>query len=217
MLVQTYHKIQSLYKRDNRGKFTDEFAEPWISRAYQNNELFVGYEKIDGTNIRVCYDGTLDFRGRTDKTQTPQFLIDALEAMWQPKVEQLKEMFDYTPLIFVGEGFGERIQKGGGNYGPPSFIGFDIINEESGLYVPKEFALSVFQQLGIPTVPKVGDHTLETWESIVAPGIVSNFGDFESEGVVVIPKIESYQYEYGETVNPKLFRRILKLKTKDYC
>ena len=64
-MLQTYHKIETLFERDEKtkklinGKFRDETIE------FLKDNTWVFTEKVDGTNIRVYWDGhRVQFAGR---------------------------------------------------------------------------------------------------------------------------------------------------------
>ena len=71
--MQPYHKINSVYKRDEKGKFTKEFSIPEFEYLFHN--IWIGTEKIDGTNIRIGWDGeNVTIGGRMQKAQLPVHL-----------------------------------------------------------------------------------------------------------------------------------------------
>lgn len=97
-------------------------------------------EKIDGTNVRIILSQrheTMDvdevpvprlrFAGRTDAAQMPPSLLAMLQERFP--VEKIVAAFDPgTTAIIFGEGYGPKIQKGGGNYSPAvSFRVFDVV------------------------------------------------------------------------------------------
>lgn len=77
--MEEYHKIQTIYKRDEKTKKIQEgeFADKTIE--FLKDNLWQFTEKIDGTNIRVCWDGhKVKFYGRTDDGQLPSILTNRL-------------------------------------------------------------------------------------------------------------------------------------------
>ena len=80
--MEKYPKIQSVFKRDminNPSKLiinqftTEEFD-------YLKDNIWIGTEKIDGTNIRVIWDGKyVTFRGRTDAAILHDRIIKMLQ------------------------------------------------------------------------------------------------------------------------------------------
>ena len=84
--MKPYHKIKTVFKRDPATKFRtllwNQYACPKFALLRNCEWLFT--EKIDGTNIRVHWDGTkVRFGGRTINAQIPTFLLDVLMNMWE--------------------------------------------------------------------------------------------------------------------------------------
>lgn len=200
-----YHKIQSLYKRGDKGEFLETWSRPeW---PYLADNEWIWTEKVDGTNIRVLSDGeTVTFGGRTDNAQTPMTLVTRLHELFlrTPAMNEFCAQVD-GPFVLYGEGFGAGIQKGGG-YGPVDFVLFDVTI--GGLVLDRENVEDIAKRLGIQVVPVIGRGDLSEAEAFVKNGFNSTWGDFPAEGIVVRPSVE-LQTRRGERV-------ILKLKTRDY-
>ena len=93
--MKTYHKIDSLFKRDpdNHYKtFTNEYARPEFE--FLNELPWQATEKVDGTNIRISQH---EMGGRTENSQIPTFLLPILTAI--QKTLQESELPDETILI----------------------------------------------------------------------------------------------------------------------
>ena len=105
MMIE-YNKIETLWKRDMEGTkklLEGEFRNPTVEFLKDNIWQFT--EKVDGTNIRVYWDGhTVSFGGRTERAQIPTQLLDYLLATFKTnEAEQIfEEKFGETPLIFFG-------------------------------------------------------------------------------------------------------------------
>lgn len=85
--MKEYHKIQTVFLRDPTTKFKTllegEFALPEFK--YLANNKWVFTEKVDGTNIRVMFDGQqITFGGKTDDAQIPAFLVTRLQDAFLP-------------------------------------------------------------------------------------------------------------------------------------
>lgn len=112
-------------------------------------------EKIHGMNTRVTYDPLIPpyvrYSGRTDDAQIPARLVDYLRAVFTP--EALSEAFpDITdPVILYGEGYGAKINSGGGYRADIAFRLFDVYIKPWWLE-PHNIA-DVARKLGIKTVP----------------------------------------------------------------
>lgn len=201
--MNEYHKINGLYKRDNKGFcIKDELSCPEFSYLY--HEPWLWTEKVDGTNIRLHFSAD-GFRigGRTDNAQIPSFLLDRLQTIAENAPELDGE------ITLYGEGYGAKIQKGGGNYKSDGvdFVLFDVYC--GGYWLQREDVEKVAESFGIAVVPIVeANCTIEDMEEAVACGIPSTWGDFEAEGVVGVPKVQLFD-RYGKRI-------ITKLKTKDY-
>src|SRR3979490_847427 len=136
MFGPEYPKIQTAFKRAERGLIIlGDWSTPEI--AYLSDKLWDWTEKVDGTNIRLHWDGIkMMVGGRTDDAQIPTFLVAAIQS-WNLE-EKLATVFgveDKTNITLYGEGYGPKIQKGGGNYrSDAGFILFDvlIIDKETG-------------------------------------------------------------------------------------
>lgn len=91
-----YHKIQSVYMRDPDNKFKTFIEGNWSipEFEYLQDNQWVFTEKVDGTNIRVIFDGdNIYYGGRTDRAQIPTDLVNALNEMFLPKLNLFKAKF----------------------------------------------------------------------------------------------------------------------------
>lgn len=188
--MEKYHKIQSIYKRDDRGRFLmGEYATPEL--AYLAELQWEWTEKVDGTNIRIGLelgvDGHLRYRvgGRTERAQIPVALLDAIAALGlEPKI---RAAFSEGPGCLYGEGYGPRIQKGGKYRDDPSFVLFDVMVGD--WWLKREDVENVATTLGIDVVPLLGHGTIPEAISQVKGGLISQWGDFEAEGIVARPMV----------------------------
>ena len=206
--MNEYHKIQTVYKRDpdNRLKtlLIGEYALPEFAYLRENQWLFT--EKVDGTNVRVMLKagGGLWFGGKTDNAQIPPQLFESLMNMFN--VNQMREHFPDGVCLY-GEGYGAKIQKGGGNYRPDqSFVLFDV--KVDGWWLLREDVEDVAQKLGIDVVPTIGHGSLDGMVAIARGGLKSAWGDFQAEGVVARPATE-LRTRRGDRI-------ITKIKCKDF-
>lgn len=206
--MKEYHKIDSVYKRDPSGKrmLFGDFARQEFALL---KDIEWGWtEKIDGTNIRVMWDGaSVKFGGKSDDAQMPVFLLYQLEKMFNRAIMNTALK---GPACLYGEGFGAKIQKGGGDYIPDgvSFILFDVLVGET--FLTREAVSDIAAQLGCGVVPDVGHGTLEQACSFVKAGfksvIAKNIRD--AEGVVIRPLHE---------LSDRMGKRIItKIKQRDF-
>ena len=203
---QKYHKIMSLFKRNIEGdnKFIiGEWSTPEL--AYLKDKDWQFSEKYDGTNLRIMYDGKdIKYGGRSDNAQIPVELIYKLDELFKSdgKWQVFEELFgtqktsedslSEMSVTLYGEGYGAKIQKGGGNYMSDGkgvdFILFDI--QINGIYLERKNVEDIATKLGIKCVPIIGHGTLEEAIELVKKGFKSTCGDFIAEGIVARPKVE---------------------------
>ncbi len=207
--MEEYHKIQTLFKRDEKtkklieGEFTDRTVEFIKDLKWQFTE------KIDGTNIRVMWDGhKVTFGGRTDKAQIPVDLMNRLVELFGGEAnEQLFEQkFGETEVMLVGEGYGEKIQNGGLYKKGQDFILFDV--KIAGNWQPRESVESIANYFGIDAVPIVLEGTIQEGIDFVKTEPYSKIGMAKAEGVVGRSFIEM-QDRCGN-------RLIVKIKVNDF-
>lgn len=204
--VSEYHKIQTMFKRDEKSKriIEGDWTLPEFEYLAGNQWDFT--EKVDGTNIRIIWDGeAVAFGGRTDKAQIPAPLVAALIEMFP--AEKLKAQFD-GPVVLYGEGYGAKIQKGGGNYrADQSFVLFDV--RVGGWWLQRLDVHDVGYRLEVEVVPSIARGTLANAIKMVRDGLRSQWGAFDAEGIVARPVIE--------LVARSGHRIITKIKTRDFA
>jgi hypothetical protein len=202
-----YHKIVTVWDRDPDNKFKTLLEGQWATPEFKflRNCNWIGTEKVDGTNIRVIWDGnTVTFGGKTDRAQIPANLLNALNAMFTASrlSDDLK-----GPCVLYGEGYGAKIQKGGGNYRPDqSFVLFDV--RAGDVWLDRETVNEIALELDIEVVPELYRGMLDDLIEPVATGFPSSWGDFQAEGLVMRPEVE--------LVNRLGHRIIAKVKCKDF-
>ena len=129
--MNEYHKIQTVYLRDPATNYKTllegQYALPEFE--YLADNQWVWTEKVDGTNIRVMWDGTtITFGGKTDNAQIPAFLVNRLSDTFFPLRDTFSSLWPDGEVCLYGEGYGAKIQKGGGNYRPDQdFVLFDVL------------------------------------------------------------------------------------------
>jgi len=208
--MKEYHKIKTLWKRESKKPckiIVGEYALPEFELL--KDLEWVCTEKIDGTNIRVMWDGDkVKLGGKTERAQLPMHLLDKLNEMFLGEAnEQLFEQtFDCGDVCLYGEGYGAKIQKGGGNYGEVNFVLFDVKVGE--YWLQREDIQDVAKKLGIDVVPIIFKGTLDEVSEFVFYGVTSQWGDFKAEGVIAKPEVE--------LLNRRGKRIITKLKCKDF-
>lgn len=207
--MKKYPKIYGPYNRRTEGPDRNKLIMgAWSRPEFEalQNCLWEFTEQIDGTNIRVHWDGhKVIYGGRTDNAQIPAKLVQALDEMFPE--ELFEQTFEGTPATLYGEGYGAGIQKGGGNYRPDqSFILFDVL--VGGWWLTLSSVDEVARRMGLSTAPYVFVGTLLEGINNVRENRGSFFGDFEREGLVGVPRA-GFLDRAGNRI-------MVKIKSKDF-
>ena len=209
--MKEYHKIETLYERDEKTKklIIGKFRNPTIEFLKDNVWQFT--EKVDGTNIRVYWDGhSVSFGGRTDNAQIPAHLINRLNELFggETNAQMFEQKFGETTVELFGEGYGAKIQSGGGYRDDVDFILFDVLISDN--YQPRESVEDIAKYFGIDVVPIVLEGTLQDGVDYVLNNrnsIVAKNGAL-IEGLVGRTKVETKD-RCGK-------RNIVKIKYRDF-
>ncbi len=191
--MNEYLKIQTMFKRDLGSKHKTIVEGDWSIPEFEflAGNTWVFTEKVDGTNIRVniAPDGAVTFGGRTDAAQIPAHLIARLNERFVVAPQTALAGAFESGAILYGEGYGAKIQKGGGNYRPDAdFVLFDVRVGE--WWLNREDIEDIARKLGLDVVPIIGEGTLLDAARRAKDGIVSHWGAFTAEGIVARPKVE---------------------------
>lgn len=219
--METYHKIQTLFKRDLDGSLTGkkgkmirgEWTTPELCFLANNQWDFS--EKVDGTNIRIGYEDILSgrptgvkFAGRSDNAVIPPALLQYLQETFT--VSLFRDAALDSATLF-GEGYGPKIQGGGKYRNDHSFVLFDV--KIGDFWLDRANVNDVARKLGIDSVPVIGHGTLHDAIDLVSSNgssymMTSTWGDFEAEGIVARPQVPLF--------NRKGERIICKIKAVDF-
>jgi hypothetical protein len=204
-----YPKIMSPFVRHTEGPLRNRLdMGSWARKEFLllKDLPWEWTEKVDGTNVRVIWNGyKVRFGGRTDDAQMPVFLLHALQEMFPE--ELMEQQFGRNPAILFGEGYGAKIQKGGGNYRPdPGFVLFDV--RVGDWWLLREGIVDVSTNLGIDLIPLEFTGSIQDAIAEVTNGWRSNWGDFTAEGLVGKPPMGIMGRD-GD-------RLMIKIKTKDF-
>ena len=159
------------------------------------------------TDIPMGVHFDVKIAGKTDAAQIPPFLLKHLEETYPPEkvLESLglekfihvksweehgwKDISD-IPEVYViyGEGYGAKIQKGGGNYikNGNGFIVFDV--KVDNIWLTVSSRNSIAEKLGAPIVPLIGYFTIDEAVQFVKEGFKSKISenpDYLAEGLVL--------------------------------
>lgn len=231
--METYHKIQTLFKRDMDGSLTGkkgkmlegEWTTPEL--AYLADKEWEFTEKVDGTNIRIGWNTSgvaPSFAGRTNNAVIPAPLAQYLDETFTH--ERFRQAFEQdsngAEVILFGEGYGPKIQGGGKYRDDHSFVLFDV--KIGDFWLDRDNVNDIASKLGIESVPMLGHGTLydgilivrghrhrvkEAHRDFIVQGrFQSQWGDFEAEGIVARPKVPLF--------NRKGERIITKIKAVDF-
>ena len=208
-MLKEYNKIETLFERDLKTKKLIEGKYRNKTIEYLKDLKWQFTEKIDGTNIRIYWDGhKVSYFGRTDKAQIPAELMNRLVELFGGEVNEeiFEQKFGETEVVLVGEGYGEKIQKGGLYRKGQDFILFDVMI--AGNWQPRESVEDIAKTFNIDAVPIVLEGTIQEAVDYVKTKPKSRFGTADSEGVVGRPEME-LQDRTGNRV-------IVKIKVRDF-
>jgi len=211
-MMEEYHKIQTLFKRDvefKKGRIVEELTLPEFEYLYWNE--WVGTEKVDGTNLRIHWQregNVFTIGGRTEYAQIPAPLVQKLNEYIAGFDFDAHFPDDVNEVTLFGEGFGKGIQKVGKQYNSDA-VDFVLFDVKVGEWMLRRFAvIDVAAALGLYVVPEVFHGNLSEAIKLVSAGFQSTFGNLEAEGLVLTPAEPLYTRK-GERI-------ITKLKKKDF-
>ena len=202
-----YPKIDTIWKRDENNKY-NIIEGDYSKIEFSNINKWNITEKIDGTNIRIIYrNGIVSFGGRTDNAQIPATLFEYLQKTFTNDV--MKRAFGDDDAILFGEGYGPKIQKGGGLYRDDvSFVLFDVVIGE--WWMLRDSIEDIASKLNIECVELIGTMSIDEAVEYVKnkPDSILSKNKKEMEGIVA----RSYPLMRFRNGNPIMW----KLKARDY-
>lgn len=208
--MKEYHKIETLFERDTNGTkklIEGAFRNDAVKYLANNDWYFT--EKIDGTNIRIHWNGhKVEFAGRTDRAQIPNHLMDYLITTFgsMEAEEMFEQKFGENDVILFGEGYGAKIQNGGAYRSDVSFILFDI--QIGDTWLKRDSVEDIATAFGIDIVPIIFVGDIKKAVDFVKTKPKSTIGTANMEGVVGRPLIEMKD-RFGKRV-------IVKIKACDF-
>lgn len=206
-----YPKIYGPYKRHVSGPYRNKLIiGDWSNSVFQiTKDLeWIWTEKVDGTNIRIYWDGySVQFGGRTPNAQIPAKLVTVLNEKFTEEI--FEQVFGGTEVLLFGEGYGNSIQKAGINYKADGvdFVLFDM--RIGSFWLLHEDVEDIAHKMGINAVPVVEESTVQyAIDRISNDFICSEWGPFIVEGLVGVLK--------GGLLDRSGRRIQMKIKTIDF-
>lgn len=203
--MKEYHKIVTVWERDPETKFRTLIRGKWALPEfdYLKDLPWQWTEKLDGTNIRVVWDGEkVTVKGKTDNAQLYAPLVEWMQGKFYAGAMQ--RHFS-GPVTLYGEGFGAGIQGGGKYRSDTVMVLFDVY---AGMWLKREDVDEIARKLEIESVRIIGAGPLESAVALAEHGITSIYNGAPAEGLVMRPSVELLDRRGG--------RVITKIKTKDF-
>lgn len=204
-MIIEYPKIDAIFCRNLETKKIEEGNYRDKAFEYLKNIDWEFTEKIDGTNIRIYWDGhKISFYGRTDRAQIPQHLANYLINKFSGNAmeEIFEQEFGEKEVILFGEGYGAKIQNGGDYIqNGVSFALFDVYVNETWLNGDSVYEIA--DKLNIETVPILFKGKLQEGVAFVKTFPMSTIGNAKMEGVVARPLLE-LQNNNGKRIITKI-------------
>lgn len=213
--MYTYTKIETPFKRDIDGTkklIEGDFRSEAVDYLSRNQWFFS--EKIDGCCLGIYWDGyRVNYQGRTERANIPTHLMNRLIEIFgtNEAEEMLEQMFGEREVVLFGEGYGAKIQKGGGNYIPDGcdFILFDVYIPSSDTWLQWDDMTSVADAFNIKHVPLIMTGTIQEAIDFIKTKPVSHINhNHEMEGLVGKPIVDLYDRNHK--------RVMVKIKVKDF-
>lgn len=197
IVMYEYHKIETLFQRDLEGTkklMPDVYRNPAV--AFTKDLKWQWTEKVDGTNIRVFWDGhKVAFGGRTDKASIPAPLVNKLNEYFGGEInaQLFEQTFGEREVFLFGEGYGAKIQSGGDYTDDGKSVDFILFDLKIGAnYQDRESVEKCAETFGLKVVPLVGEGTLDEAVAYIKSHPKSFLGQktHDMEGIVCRPVVE---------------------------
>ncbi len=210
-----YTKIETPFKRDMDGTkklIEGDFRSKAVDYLSRNQWFFS--EKVDGCCLGIYWDGyRVNYQGRTERANIPSHLMNRLIEIFgtNEAEEMFEQMFGEKEVVLFGEGYGAKIQNGGGNYIPDGcdFILFDVYFPSSDTWLQWNDMASVADAFNIKHVPLIMTGTIQEAIDYVKTKPVSHINpNHEMEGLVGKPLVDFYDRNHN--------RVMVKIKVRDF-
>jgi ATP-dependent RNA circularization protein (DNA/RNA ligase family) len=205
-----YCKINTLFKRDEKTHKIIEGNWSIPEFEYLKDNLWFFEEKIDGTNIRIYWDGKeLKYGGRTDNAQIPVTLHNRLDDIFKKQIDYFRNTFAEKEVLLFGEGYGKKIQSGHLYTTRDADVDFCLFDVKIGKWwLDRENVIAIANDLKLRKPESFEIGVLQKAIDIVRCGFKSAWCDLQAEGLVLRPTLE-LKTRRGDRV-------IAKLKTRDF-
>ena len=207
-----YEKIETVFERSTEGDkklIEGRYRNPTVQMC--RNLAWDWTEKIDGTNIRIHWDGhKVTFGGRTERANIPAHLLNRLIDLFggETNAQLFEQKFGDKEVMLFGEGYGTKIQSVGSQYNLDGvdFILFDV--QVSGMYLLRDGVEDIARCFGIAAVPVVLRGDIDDAIAYVRSKPMSTIGSAPMEGLVGrLPE---------ELFDRRGNRLIVKIKVRDF-
>lgn len=188
-----YHKIHSLYKRDENKKIIlGDYAKPIFK--FLENCQWDFTEKVNGMNICIKWENH-KLKFGNEGSDIPDLINEYYLSMILKtyKLKRFEKAFNDKTVEMYFEGYGKGIQEtDGSRYIPDgnSLILFDI--RINGYWLERKNMLDIASIFELNVVPYLGHGTLMDLNEIVRRGFKSIVGNHNlvAEGIVAKPPVE---------------------------
>lgn len=213
--MKDYQKINSIYERDVQKKFTDRYSLPEFE--YLSVLPWNTFEKIDGTNIKIHYDPSINqhrpFRigGRVKDSSLKFSFVECLYDIMFERLDKLKEIFydaKNSPFTLYGEGVGPGINSNKFNkcFKKYEFILFDV--QIGHWWLKDQIVSDISNKLEIRNAPYIGALTFAEAIEFIKNKPKSILENHLMEGLILKPNVQLFNRN-GERI-------ITKVKANDF-
>jgi len=214
--MKEYHKIETLFK------FSQEHKKFIYGKFYNENvellkdNLWVFTEKIDGTNLRIYWNGhSMVIGGRTDRSE---FTVE--QAKWlsenlssEDNQYLFEQKFMEKEVTVYGELYGNGIQNGG-LYTNGKGLGFKVFDIEiDGVFLKFHDMEKLSIELGFDSVPLAMVGTIQGAIDYCMKFDKSLFSNAKLEGLVGKP-VGDFRDRLGKRIVVKIKKRDLEKSIK---
>lgn len=213
--METYHKIDTLFTFNTETKRYDPVYFNKIA-AYLQRADWLCTEKVDGTNMRVEWDGhRVSWNGATDKSELTPEMQELMQSTFGESEIIFEQTFGGKPVMLFMECYGGKIQ-GGAYGGKERLIGFDV--KVNGIYLDRTIIKDIFAKFGVPVVntfvAKLNELIASMAHQIMANKVPTSplceKGKTPIEGYVCTPIVRLYDHQGNRVIVKVKYRDLRK-------